>query len=345
MKIEDFNYNLPPELIAQHPSGKRDASRLMVVDRSTGSFYHRIFKDLPKFITQEDLIVLNDSRVFPARLFARRPGTKESIEILLLQEVGPQKWKVLARPGRKLKLGTRLIFKQGELEAQVVKSVPDSPARTIQFSVKGRFWDQIERLGTMPLPPYIRRSKTAPEVEDSTDRQRYQTVYARERGSIAAPTAGLHFTPELLNQLNHCLITLHVGYGTFKLVTSEHVEEHTVDPEFYSIDPAAAEKIQRNKEQGGRIVAVGTTTTRVLETVAIKYGKIVGVKETTDLIIYPGFHFKVVDCLITNFHLPRSSLILLAAAFAGKDLLLSAYQEAIREGYRFYSYGDAMLIV
>lgn len=345
MKIQDFNYDLPQELIAQHPSGKRDESRLMVVDRSTGSILHRVFRDLPKFITRDDLVVLNDSRVFPARLFAHRPGKRESIEILLVEEVGPQEWKVLSRPGKKLKVDTRLIFKRGELEAQVTKSVPDSPARTIQFSVKGRFWDQIESLGTMPLPPYIRRGRTEPDPQDSADRLRYQTVYARERGSIAAPTAGLHFTPELLAQLNYCSITLHVGYGTFKPVTCERIEDHSVDPEFYSVNPEAAQRIQGQKERDGRIVAVGTTTTRVLESVAIRYGRMVGGKGMTDLVIYPGFRFQIVDCLITNFHLPGSSLILLAAAFTGKDLLLSAYQEAIQERYRFYSYGDAMLIL
>lgn len=342
MRISDFDYALPPELIAQRPVEKRDESRLMVVERQTGSLRHMRFRDLERFLSPADLLVLNNTRVFPARLYGRRNGYSESIEVLLLRRCEGDIWEALVRPGKKAKPGQRLVFDDdGRFEAVVLNSLPEG-ARELRFEYDGEFWDWIERCGKTPLPPYIRRQVQEPE---ESDRRRYQTVFARVTGSIAAPTAGLHFTAEMLDRLPHCEITLHVGYGTFKPVRAEQVEEHRIQPEFYEVASEAAERLNRSRAAGGRMIAVGTTTTRVLEHLMARHGEIKAECGWTDLFIYPGFSFKAVDALVTNFHLPKSTLLLLVCAFAGKELIDKAYQEAIQQGYRFYSYGDAMLIL
>lgn len=340
--LADFDYELPPELIAQHPPSDRASSRLMVLDRKTAGITHARFRDLPSFLTADDLLVLNDTRVFPARLNARREGAAGTIEVLLLKQKEECVWEVLLRPGRKARPGTRLIFAPG-LEAEVLQPpVGEEMTRLIRFAVSGDFWEHIERIGKMPLPPYIERDASDDSPED---RVRYQTVYARSRGSVAAPTAGLHFTPELLAELRHVQLTLHVGYGTFQPVRTEVVEEHRMHHEEYEIREEAASKIQEQLERGRRIVAVGTTSTRVLEHIYAKHKEIRAERGSTGIFIYPGFVFRVTGALITNFHLPKSTLLLLVSAFAGTELIKWCYQEAIREKYRFYSYGDAMLIV
>lgn len=344
MKLSEFHYELPRELIAQQPSERRDDSRLMVVERASGNLVHARFKDLPQFLVEDELLVLNNSRVFPARLFGRRKGRQERIEVLLLRRAEENTWEVLARPARKLSRGTILVFdEEGQFAAETVGSFPSSPRRLLRFNQSGGpFWGWIDRLGHTPLPPYIRRPG---EQESSLDRERYQTVYARVRGSVAAPTAGLHFTPELLQKIPHCEITLHVGYGTFQPVQCEQIEEHRLESEYYEVGREAAARIQSQQAARKRVVAVGTTTTRALETVARKWSCIREDRGWTDLYIYPGFSFRVVGGLVTNFHLPGSSLLLLVSAFAGIELIRKAYREAVERRYRFYSYGDAMLIL
>jgi len=337
VKIADFDYHLPPELIAQYPCEKRDQSRLMVVDRVSQSLEHHRFRDLPRFLSSRDLLVLNNTRVIPARLSAYREGRQEKIEVLLLSSLEGDVWEALIKPGKKARPGVRLVFQSGEFEAQVL-GASDSAVRRLRFEYSGNFWEWIERLGQTPLPPYISRQST------TDDRKRYQTVFASVSGSVAAPTAGLHLTRELLEETSHCKITLHVGYGTFKPVSVESVEEHQMGSEYYEIGSEAATRIAEIPSNG-RVIAVGTTTTRALEHVFSKHQQIAPDRGWTDLFISPGFNFRVIRGLITNFHLPRSTLLLLVSAFAGKELVQKCYREAIARGYRFYSYGDAMLIL
>ncbi len=338
MRISDFEYDLPNRLIAQYPSQRREESRLMVVDRGSQTMEHRQFADLSRFVSPTDLLVLNNTRVFPARLYAHREGRQEKLEVLLLHKVRDGVWEALVRPGRKAQLGTRLIFQPDEFEGEVLES-SSSAVRKLRFEHGGDFWTWVERLGHTPLPPYINRSPM-PE-----DRQRYQTVFARVSGSVAAPTAGLHFTGELLKQVPHCEITLHIGYGTFKPVKTDLIQNHRMDGEHYEIGEEAAGRIEGHSRSGGRLIAVGTSTTRALEHVFIKHQRVVPDHGRTDLFIYPGFDFRVLGGLITNFHLPGSTLLLLVSAFAGEDLIKTCYREAIQRNYRFYSYGDTMLIL
>ncbi|MDA2934568.1 tRNA preQ1(34) S-adenosylmethionine ribosyltransferase-isomerase QueA [Acidobacteria bacterium AH-259-D05] len=338
MRISDFNYQLPPGLIAQYPSENRDGSRLMVVDRNSQSLEHHQFRDLPRFLSPKDLVVLNNTRVISARLNAWREGRQEKIEVLLLGCLEGDVWEALIKPGRKARPGVCLIFQAGQFEATVVDDSPTA-VRRLHFRYSGEFWNWIEKLGKTPLPPYIGRQP----VRD--DHQRYQTVFAKVDGSVAAPTAGLHFTRELMNQISCCEITLHVGYGTFKPVSVENVEEHEMDAEYYEIGQETTLQIKDQLKEEGRVVTVGTTATRTLEHVFARHQEIVPDCGWTDLFIYPGFKFRVTGALITNFHLPRSTLLLLVSAFAGKDLIEKCYREAIQQKYRFYSYGDAMLIL
>jgi len=342
VRLADFDYDLPSELIAQHPTPTRDASRLMVADRKTKNITHARFHDLPAFLSRDDLLVINNTRVFPARLFGRRDGGTGVLEVLLLKQVGNDTWEVLVRPGRKARAGSRLSFGP-ELSGSVLDSAsPDQMTRLVQFQFDGDFFEQIQKLGNVPLPPYIDRE---PGRDSAEDRERYQTVYAKSTGSVAAPTAGLHFTPALLECLRHVAITLHVGYGTFQPVKVDQVEDHRMHSEEYEVSAEAATDIQAQLDQGRRVVPVGTTSTRVLEHVYRTSGGIASGRGSTDIFIYPGFDFRVAGALITNFHLPKSTLLLLVSAFAGTEFIRQCYQEAIRERYRFYSYGDAMLIV
>jgi len=313
----------------------------MVVKRDSGEIQHARFSDLPSLVGPEDLFVLNNSRVFPARLFAGKKGGTARIEILLLNEIADGLWEALVRPGRRARPGTRLILEPGQVEAEVLAS-DSSKGRRIRFESKGNLRDWLERYGNIPLPPYIKRRG---ESDKAFDRERYQTVYAKESNSVAAPTAGLHFTTDLINKLHSCEITLHVGYGTFKPVQEVEVESHRMDQEHYSIGPDAVEKVRECSNSGNRVIAVGTTSTRTLEHVARVHGKVVADSGWTDLFIYPPFDFKAVSGLVTNFHLPKSTLLLLVSAFGGQELIKSAYEVAIRERYRFYSYGDAMLLL
>ncbi len=341
MRLSEVDYELPSDLIAQRPVEKRDHSRLMVVRRDSGEIEHARFCDLPFFVEPEDLFVLNNSRVFPARLFGIKKGGTARIEILLLNEIAEGLWEALVRPGRRARSGTRLTLEPGHVEAEILES-DSSDKRRIRFESKGNLRDWIERCGNIPLPPYIKRQGKS---EKPFDRERYQTVYAKESNSVAAPTAGLHFTPDLLRRLHSCEITLHVGYGTFKPVQEVEVENHRMDREHYSIGSDAVEKIGECSQSGHRVIAVGTTTTRTLEHVAQVHGKVFADSGWTDLFIYPPFDFQAVNGLVTNFHLPKSTLLLLVSAFGGKELIRSAYELAIRERYRFYSYGDAMLLL
>jgi S-adenosylmethionine:tRNA ribosyltransferase-isomerase len=342
VRLSDFDYDLPPEAIAQEPLPERDASRLLVLDRATGAISHRLFRDLPGLFEPNDLLVLNRSRVFPARLRGRREGGGAA-EVLLVRQRAPDLWDALLRPGRRLRPGARVTVSP---ELTVVVEPGDAPGGTRRVrldSPSGDLAAVLERHGHIPLPPYIRR----PDV--ALDRDRYQTVYARESGSVAAPTAGLHFTPRVFADLEargvgRAEVVLHVGPGTFRPIQVEDVRSHTVDPEAYAVPPETADAIDRVRRRRGRIVAAGTTTTRVLETLADETGRVTAQTGETALVIVPGHRFRAVDALVTNFHLPRSSLLLLVAAFAGRERMLAAYAEAIREGYRFYSYGDAMLI-
>ena len=345
MRISDFDYELPEELIAQHPLPNRDASRMLVVDRATGTFEDREFVSLPKYLRAGDCLVLNNTKVFPARLFGRRIPTRGRVEVLRLREIETAQWQVLARPARRLQVGSRLEFSQSKLSATVVEVLADG-TRVINFEPRDDLMKVIQQIGETPLPPYIKRNSGA-AVED---RDRYQTVYAQETGAIAAPTAGLHFTSQVLNQLKKdrirvAEITLHVGYGTFEPVRVDKVAEHRVLAERFTISETAASAIQDCRGAGGRVAAVGTTTTRALESSVSDAGEILPVNGVADLTITPGHEFRAVDVLLTNFHLPKSSLLLLVSAFAGSTLVLEAYRHAVRERYRFYSYGDCMLIL
>ena len=340
MKTSDFYYDLPQELIAQTPMEKRDGSRLMTLDRRTGETGHRHFYDLPSLLRPGDCLILNDSRVLPARLLGQRLPGGGACEVLLLTDRGENVWECLVRPGRKLRTGARMTFGDGSLTAEVVGEEADGN-RLVRFAYEGIFLEVLERLGKMPLPPYIK--------EELLDRERYQTVYSKVLGSAAAPTAGLHFTPELLEEIRArgvrigC-VTLHVGLGTFRPVKEEAIEDHDMHSEFCTVPPETAELINRTKAEGGRVICVGTTSCRTLESWAEEDGHMEPRSGWTNIYLYPGCRFKVMDGLVTNFHLPESTLIMLVSAFAGREAVLNAYREAVAERYRFFSFGDAMFI-
>jgi S-adenosylmethionine:tRNA ribosyltransferase-isomerase len=351
VRISDFDYELPEGLIAQHPLGRRDASRMLVVNRAEGAWRDGSFAEFPAELRAGDTLVVNNTRVFPARLVGRREPAGGRVELLLVrrEEFREGAWEVLARPARKLDPGVRLTFGDGRLTAEVLSATEDGARRVVRFRSEGDFRKLLEEFGRMPLPPYIKR-----EAEDlaarAEDRERYQTVYAASTGAIAAPTAGLHFTPRVFEALRArgvrlAEVTLHVGYGTFAPVRAEELSEHTVAAEHFEVGAGAAEEINKTRERGGRVVAVGTTTVRALETAADEGGRVRAGRGETSLTITPGYRFRVVDALLTNFHLPRSSLLVLVGSFAGRDLVLAAYRHAVAAGYRFYSYGDCMLIV
>ena len=339
MKKSDFFFDLPPELIAQSPIPERDHSRLLVLDKATGAMEHRHFYDIPEYLQPGDCLVLNDSRVLPARLLGSRAGGGAA-EVLLLKDLGDSCWECLVRPGKKIRRGAKLSFGNGELTAEVM-DVTDGGNRIVRFYYEGIFLEVLEALGKMPLPPYITKELEEPE--------RYQTVYSRVVGSAAAPTAGLHFTDELLKKISEkgvdiCFVTLHVGLGTFRPVKEDDIEDHLMHSEFCTVPEETAEKVNAAKQRGSRVVAVGTTSCRTLESFTDDSGMLQSGSRWTDIFIYPGYSFKCIDSLITNFHLPESTLIMLVSALAGREHVLAAYQEAIEERYRFFSFGDAMLI-
>ena len=342
MNLHDFYYDLPEELIAQDPLANRSSSRLMVLDKKTGRTEHRIFKDIIEYLNPGDCLVINDTKVIPARLIGEKEGTGAAIEVLLLKrkEDMVNTWEVLVKPGKKAKPGTRINFGNGKLVGEVIDIVEEGD-RLIHFSFDGIFEEILDELGQMPLPPYI--------THKLEDKNRYQTVYAKHEGSAAAPTAGLHFTNELLAEIEAkgvkiARVTLHVGLGTFRPVKVENILDHHMHSEYYEISEEAADTINSVKQSGGRIIAVGTTSTRTLESVADTHGCIKPCRGWTDIFIYPGYEFKAIDCLITNFHLPESTLIMLVSALAGKDNVMAAYREAVENRYRFFSFGDAMFI-
>lgn len=340
MKKSDFYYDLPEELIAQTPLQRRDASRLLELDRSTGEIIHKHFYDLPDALRAGDCLVLNDSRVLPARLLGKR-STGGAVEVVLLRDLGDGKWECLTRPGKKTRPGAELSFGEGALTATVVDAIEDGN-KILQFHYEGIFLELLERLGKMPLPPYIKE-----ELQDS---ERYQTVYSRNIGSAAAPTAGLHFTPELLETIRArgveiCYVTLHVGLGTFRPVKEEDIQDHIMHSEYCEIPAETAAVINQTKRNGHRVIAVGTTTCRTLESFAHPDGTVAPIGGWTDIFIYPGYRFKCIDALVTNFHLPESTLVMLVSALAGRENILHAYEVAVQERYRFFSFGDAMLIV
>ena len=339
MKTSDFDFQLPEELIAQTPLERRDASRLLTLDRESGAVGHHHFYDLPRFLRPGDCLVLNDSRVLPARLIGHRP-TGGACEVLLLVDKGGDLWECLVRPGRKLKPGAQVIFGDGQLTATVEEELNDGK-RAVRFHYQGIFLEILEQLGRMPLPPYIKA--------ELQDQERYQTVYSKVVGSAAAPTAGLHFTPELLEQVREmgvkvCYVTLHVGLGTFRPVKAEEITDHEMHSEFCQISQETADIINETKKNGGRIICVGTTSCRTVESFAAEDGTMSERSGWTNIFIYPGYKFKVLDALITNFHLPQSTLIMLVSALAGRESILAAYETAVRERYRFFSFGDAMMI-
>ena len=340
-----FDYHLPPERIAQYPAEQRDASRLLVCDRAAGRWDDRVFRELPNLLRRGDLLVLNDSRVIPARLLGHLEPDGARVELLFLKAVGPSRWEALARPGRRCRPGAVIRFGEGEARARVV-GVAGEGRRIVETEGGGSVREVLEGYGVPPLPPYIRRHQK-PGQEDW---ERYQTVYATHEGSVAAPTAGLHLTPHLLDLMQNKgieirTLTLHVGAGTFRPIRSARVESHRMEPEDVSMSPEIADAINRAKGEGRRIVGVGTTTCRALEAAADERGRVRPTRGPTDLFIYPGHRFKVINALLTNFHLPKSSLLLLVCAFAGREFVLRAYRHAVDAGYRFYSYGDAMLIL
>lgn len=340
MKKSDFYYDLPKELIAQHPLKERDSSRLMVLDKNTGEIRHRVFADIKDMLREGDCLVINETRVLPARLIGERKDTGTRVEILLLSRKDANTWESIVYPGKKARPGHRIVFGGGRLEA-VIKDIVNEGNRIVEFIYDGIFEEILDELGQMPLPPYI--------TEKPEDKNRYQTVYAKNDGSAAAPTAGLHFTDGLLAEIeskgvNIARLTLHVGLGTFRPVKEENILEHKMHSEYYIIDEENAELINRTRQNGGRITAVGTTSTRTLESVADENGFIRPGSGYTDIFIYPGYKFKAIDSLITNFHLPESTLIMLVSALAGRDNVLAAYRAAVENRYRFFSFGDAMFI-
>ena len=340
MDVKAFDYDLPEELIAQDPLEDRSSSRLMVLDKKTGDIEHKIFRDVVDYLQPGDCLLLNNTKVIPARLFGVKEGTEAKIEILLLKRKENDIWETLVKPGKKCKPGVKISFGEGLLTGEVLEVVEDGN-RLIQFHYDGIFEEILDQLGQMPLPPYI--------THQLKDKNRYQTVYAKYDGSAAAPTAGLHFTPELLQQIRDmgidiAEVTLHVGLGTFRPVKVDTIEEHHMHSEFYRIEQSEADKINRAKANGHRVIAVGTTSTRTLESAAEEDGTLREKSGWTDIFIYPGYKFKVMDGLITNFHLPESTLVMLVSAFAGRDHVLKAYEEAVKEKYRFFSFGDAMFI-
>jgi S-adenosylmethionine:tRNA ribosyltransferase-isomerase len=341
LKLSDFDYHLPEELIAQRPVEPRDASRLMVVDRGSGALAHRYFRDLPEYLRPGDALVVNETRVMPARLMGQRAETGGAIEVLLLKRIDKDRWETLVKPGKKARPGQRITFGGGMLTGTVIETT-EFGGRIIEFTYEGIFEQVLERLGRMPLPPYIH--------EQLADPERYQTVYAREWGSAAAPTAGLHFTPELLESIQQMGVSvhkvlLHVGLGTFRPVEVEDPTTHKMHSEFYQVTPETAAALNEVKGRGGRIIAVGTTSVRTLETAAAAPGLLAPGEGWTDIFIYPGYRFQFVDALITNFHLPKSTLLMLVSALASRELMLHAYETAVQERYRFFSFGDAMLIL
>ncbi|MGN0344896.1 MAG: tRNA preQ1(34) S-adenosylmethionine ribosyltransferase-isomerase QueA [Lachnospiraceae bacterium] len=340
MDVKDFYYELPQELIAQDPLEDRSSSRLLVLGKQGGSIRHEVFRNITQYLNAGDCLVINNTKVIPARLFGEREGTGASIEILLLKRKENDIWETLVKPGKKAKPGTRIIFGGGLLTGEVVDVVEDGN-RLIQFSYEGIFEEILDQLGQMPLPPYI--------THTLQDKNRYQTVYAKYDGSAAAPTAGLHFTPELLDEIRAkgvkiAEVTLHVGLGTFRPVKVENVQDHHMHSEYYEVTEEAARLINETKQSGGRVIAVGTTSCRTLESAAADDGSLSAKSGWTDIFIYPGYTFKVIDALITNFHLPESTLVMLVSALAGRDNIMNAYAEAVRERYRFFSFGDAMFI-
>ena len=339
MKTHDFYYDLPEELIAQTPLEKRDTSRLMVLDRETGEVTHKHFYDILDYLKPGDCLVMNDSRVLPARLLGHRP-TGGAVEVLLLRDLGNKCWECLCKPGRKMQVGNEVIFGNGELTA-TVKAVQEDGNRVVEFHYEGIFLEVLERLGKMPLPPYIKA--------ELADQERYQTVYSREVGSAAAPTAGLHWTNELLDKarakgVKTAFVTLHVGLGTFRPVKAENISEHHMHSELCMMTQETADILNETRKRGGRIVCVGTTSCRTLESLVNEDGTFEAKSKWTEIFIFPGYEFKAMDALITNFHLPESTLVMLVSAFAGRENVLNAYQEAVKERYRFFSFGDSMYL-
>lgn len=340
MKTSDFYYDLPKELIAQTPLEPRDSSRLLVLDREKQTLEHKHFYDIIDYLNEGDLLVANDSRVLPARIYGIKDETGAKVEFLLLRQVANNRWETLCKPGKKAKVGTKFSFGNGILRATVV-DVKDDGNRIVDFDCEENFFTTLDKIGQMPLPPYI--------TAELKDKERYQTVYSHELGSAAAPTAGLHFTTELMDRIKAkgvkiAYVTLHVGLGTFRPVKVDDVTKHKMHSEHYEVPEETAKLINETKKNGGRVIAVGTTSCRTLESVAAMYGEIKPCEGFTDIFIYPGFEFKVLDGLITNFHLPESTLIMLVSAFAGYDFIMNAYKEAVKEKYRFFSFGDAMFI-
>ena len=339
MKVEEFNYELPKELIAQTPYDKRDEARLMVLDKENKKIEHRVFKDVLEYLNPGDCLVINDTKVIPARIYGKK-DTGANVEFLLLKNLGNDEWEAMVRPGNKLKVGSKVEFGEGILKAEILEIMPGGN-RKVKFEYEGIFNEILDQIGLMPLPPYI--------TETLKDKDKYQTVYAKYEGSSAAPTAGLHFTEELLQKIKEmgveiAKVTLHVGIGTFRPVKVENVEEHEMHSEHFYIKAEEAEKINKAKKNGNRVIAVGTTSCRVLESVADENGFVKEIEADTSIFIYPGYKFKCIDNLITNFHLPESTLIMLVSSLAGRDFVMEAYNKAVKEKYKFFSFGDAMFI-
>ncbi len=340
MKVSDFDFYLPEELIAQHPLEKRDEARLMVLDKESGNIEHKVFRDVADYLEEGDCLVLNDTRVLPARLFGAKEGSGGKMEFLLLKRKEKDLWETLVKPGKRAQIGSRFMFGNGELKAQVV-GMGEEGSRIVRFEYEGIFEEVLDRLGQMPLPPYIK--------EKLEDKEMYQTVYSKEQGSAAAPTAGLHFTEELLRKIEEkgvklAFLTLHVGLGTFRPMKVDSIHDHVMHSEYYSMSKECADTINSCKENGKRVIAVGTTSTRTLETIGAKDSRVREQSGWTDIFIYPGYKFRIVDALITNFHLPKSTLLMLVSALSSREFVINAYETAVEEKYRFFSFGDAMII-
>jgi S-adenosylmethionine:tRNA ribosyltransferase-isomerase len=340
MKVKDFYFDLPEELIAQHPLENRDESKLLVLDKENGEFQHKTFKDILQYFNPGDCLILNNTRVLPARLIGEKEHSGGKIEFLLLKRVDLNTWETLAKPGKRAKIGTKFVFGNGELKAEVI-DIREEGNRIVRFECDGVFEEVLDKLGQMPLPPYIK--------ETLEDKERYQTVYSKVTGSAAAPTAGLHFTEDLLEELKEKgvkvgFLTLHVGLGTFRPVKSESIQDHHMHSEYYELSEETANLINETKKSGNRVIAVGTTSSRTLESIGSDDGFVKAQSGWTDIFIYPGYKFKIVDALITNFHLPESTLIMLVSALGGRDNIMRAYEEAVKSKYRFFSFGDAMFI-